>query len=333
MSGRGIARVLVVDDEPELRQLLVEALSGGDLEISAVASGREAIEFASRTKVDFIVADIYLGDCSGLDVLDKVRCCSGKDIPAVVITGHDDVASFLEASRRHPVELMIKPLDVDRLRSAIRRELARREASAKWQRRNLRLRRVAHRINRQRKTALKQLQGACADLNDAYRALNGQLSLHKSLLDYQRELIATKNDDDVFRSFFRLFVQHSGPVYGVSLVCNADAELQIIGRFGVPQPDSLQFCKAISRPIVDAVLTNPRFMLMDLSEEQELFDESIRKYLAGVTVLAVPLIPSAGEMIGLAILYRKGEQPFSRDDAELARTIGSPTAVAIRRND
>ena len=47
----------------------------------------------------------------------------------------------------------------------------------------------------------------------------------------------------------------------------------------------------------------------------------------------MPLIPSEGELIGLVVLYRKGEQPFSRGDLELSRLLGPPTAVVIRRND
>ncbi|MHC4294530.1 MAG: response regulator, partial [Planctomycetota bacterium] len=103
MSNRNTARVLVVDDEPELRELLIDALDDGDLEISAVGSGREAIELAQAGEVDFVVTDLYLGDCSGLDVLDKFRSAAG-DVPAVLITGYGDPESLSEASRRRPVE-------------------------------------------------------------------------------------------------------------------------------------------------------------------------------------------------------------------------------------
>ena len=47
----------------------------------------------------------------------------------------------------------------------------------------------------------------------------------------------------------------------------------------------------------------------------------------------MPLIPAPGEMIGLAVLYRKGEQPFTEQDLGLAEMISLPTATAVRRND
>jgi len=332
MKEPNVARVLVVDDEPALRQVLIDALSGSDMVVTAAASGKEAIELARREKVDFVVADFRLGDCTGLDVLDELQS-RYDDIPSVVITGYGDAETFSAASRRRPVELMTKPLDVDHLRRTIRNELARREAASQAKLRIQRLRRIARKINRQRKMAAKQLENTCAELADAYRSLSGQMSLQQALLDYQGELIGAKNDDDVFRTLFRLFVRRSGPVFGISLVCNADAELQLVGRFGVPQPDGLRFCQLLAKPIIAAVLANPQCLLMDATDQQELFDVSIRKYLAGVTIMAIPLIPSTAGMVGMAVFYRKGEQPFTEDDIELAASIALPTAVAVGRNN
>ncbi len=331
MSNRSVPRVLIVDDEANVRELLTDALDAVDLEIIAAASGTEAIEIARRNKVDFVVADLNLGDCSGLDVLDQVRKTAG-DVPAVVITGYGDAASFLEASRRRPVELMTKPLDVGRLRTTIREELTRRRNRGRWERRVHRLRRLAKSINEQRKSALQKLQTTCTDMTDAYRMLSGQMTVQQLVLSYQNDLLSARNDDDVFRSLFRLFVQRSGGLFGVALVCDDAAELQVVGRFGVPQPDGLRFCKAISEPVIDSVLVNPACLLFDATDRREKFDASIRRYLVGVNVLAIPLIPSEGQMIGLVVLYRKGEQPFENSDVVLAELIGIPTAIAIQRN-
>ena len=330
MSQYRTAHVLVVDDEPELRELLVDALSDGDMEISAAANGKEAIDLVTRGNIDFIVTDLCLPDCTGLDILDELSELH-EEIPSVVITGHGDAKIFSEASRRRPVELMTKPLDVDRLRSAIREGLSRRANSSHLRLRTQRLRRVANRINRQRKTITRQLETTCAELTDAYRGLSGQLSIQKVLLSYQNELIAASSDDGVFRTLFRLFVQQSGAVFGISLICNASDELQIVGRFGVPQPDSLRFCQLLSRPLVSAVLAEGQAVLLDLSDQHDLFDQSIHRYLPGINALAAPLVDTTAEMAGLAILYRKGEQPFTEADLCLAESISAPTAVALGR--
>ncbi len=279
-----------------------------------------------------VITDLCLGDCNGLDVLDRLHE-QGQDIPAVVITGYADPDSLTRASRRRPIELMTKPLDLDRLRRAVRDELSRRDHRERRRRRTRRLRRMARDANRQRKTALGKLETTCADLTCAYRQLSGQMSIQQAIIGYQHAMIAAANDDDVFATLFRLFAVRSGPLFGVAMVCDEQAHLNVIGRFGVPKPDGLGFCRKLARPVIERVLTGPKCFTMDAGDEAELFDPAVRRHLPGVTLLAIPLVPSPGELIGVAVLYRKGEQPFTDADLTLAEMAAFPTATAVRRND
>ena len=323
------ARVLVVDDEPQLRDLLVDALSGPDIEIAVASTGEQALKLAADQNVDLIVADLYLGDCTGLDVIDRLRD-TDADLPAVVITGNANTRNLTEASRRRPVELMTKPLDVERLLSTIRTELTRRADSREH---SERLRRLCHDADRRRDDVQERLDTTCVDLTVAYRNLSSQLAMQRVVLGYQNELLSAKTDDDVFRSLFRLYVRRSGAVYGAAMVCDSTAQLNIIGRFGVPYPDSVAFCRALSDPLVEAVLVTPQVMLFDAGQTSHMFDQSIHRYLPGLTILLVPLIPAPGELIGMVVLYRKGEQPFGDHDVAIAELIATPTAIAVRRND
>jgi CheY-like chemotaxis protein len=346
MTSDSVANVLVVDDELELRSLLSDALSSDDISVQSASSAAEALELASRRRPDLLITDYHLGgDLNGLDVIDGLRKL-GEDVPAVVITGYGDAGTLTEASRRRPIELMTKPLNLPRLRRTVREELGRlrRERSrgrwgdlpARYERlrqRTGQLRRVARGINHERKSVRCQLDRTCAGLTAAYRTLSGQLASQRTVMDYQHEMIAARDDDHVFASLFRLFVRRTGPMFGVALVCDEDAQLKVIGRFGVPKPDPLGFCQKLAMPVVDALLAGSRCLLLDAGDEADMFDESIRRRLPGVTILAVPLLPSAGELIGIALLYRKGEQPFTDDDISVAEMIGYPTAAAIQRND
>lgn len=332
MTAAETARVLVVDDEQGIRELLVDALSDSGWEVAAAASGKEAIDLARTDRPDVLIADLQLTDCDGLEVIDRMRGIV-RDLSTVVITGHRDPERLSRASRHRPVELMTKPLDIDRLRETVRREVARRGQLQRLQRRNIRLRQLARQVNTARKQAERRLATSCRELAGAHRALAIQMRRQETVLNYEGELLRARTDDDVFRALFRLYVSRSGPVFGVAMVCDSTAQLKTTGRFGVPQPDGLEFCKRLSQPLIDAVLADPHPTLLDAEEESFLFDESIRKYLPGVTALGVPLIPQAGEMIGLVVLYRKGEQPFTDGDVALAELIAHPTALAIQRND
>ena len=332
MSRDQTKHVLVVDDEPALRDLIAEALKAADVKVTTAGSGKEAINVARGKRPDLLVMDVVLGDCTGLDVIDALRCELG-DIPAVVITGYSDAETLTEASRRRPVELMTKPLDLVRLRNTVNEALDRQIDVRRSRRRAKRLRRLARTINLERKSIHRQLDTTCASLATAYRTLSSQLAIQQIVIGYQRDLVSARNDDEVFRSLFRLIIEQSGPVFGVAMVCDTDAQLKIVGRFGVPAPDSLTFCRKLSRPIIQTVLVNPVCAPIDAGGKKDMFCESIRRYLPGLSILAMPLIPAAGQMIGLVILYRKGEQPFSDADISLAETAAPPTTLAVQRND
>jgi GAF domain-containing protein len=274
-----------------------------------------------------------LGDCTGLDVIDALRADVASDTPAIVITGMGDPETLTEASRHRPVELMTKPLDLDRLRQTIREELARRRGYERTKNRQKTLRRLAREVNIERKTIQDRLDSTCADLTAAYKTLSVQMACQQVLIGYQHELIAARSDDDVFRSLFRVIVHRSGSVFGAALVCDSEAELQIAGRFGVPHPDEVSFCRELCDPLIDLTLTEPQCILMDAGDNSEKFNPSIHKFLPGLSILTMPLIPSPGELIGMIVLYRKGEQPFTDADMELAEMLSPPTALAVRRND
>ncbi len=325
------SKILVVDDEPNLRELLVDALRDLDVEIETAGNSREAIDLAMNTLPDIVVTDIGLGSDNGLELIDELRSMD-KDLPAVIITGQGTPQVFSEALQRRPVEVMTKPLNIERLRETIRHELHRKDKTQRQQQRTQKLRKLARKKNIELKKASQNLDTTCEDLTNAYQTLSGQLGIQKVIMEYQQELLAAQNDDDIFRNLFRLFASRTGQVFGVAMVCDAEAQLQVAGRFGVPYPDNSEFTNALMAPLIDAVLVDPQVLMLDAGDEAELFDESIRRYLPGVTVLVIPLIPTPGELIGAIVLYRKGEQPFTDADLALADLAASPTATAVLRN-
>ncbi len=332
MSDTSRSCVLIVDDDPNIRELLTDALTADDVELVVTDSVGQAQSVAAEMDIDLVVADLYLSDGLGTDVIGQLRK-TAADVPAVLITGCDEADAMALATRVGLVEVMTKPLDMARLQQTVRKNLDLHHARARSHHRTLRLRDLAREMNIERKMANEHLETTCADLTAAYKSLSGQMALQQIVLGLQNDLVAAKSDDDVFRSLFQLFVKRSGPVNGIAMVCDEDAQLRIIGRFGVPSPDGLPFCRALVAPMVERTLENPECLLLDAGADPSKFSPSIQKYLPGLTILTMPLIPEPGELIGLVVLYRKGEQPFTDMDCALAEMAAHPAALAVRRND
>jgi len=323
-------RILIVDDDPSVVRALSEALAADGFGCAGAGTATEAAALGGREPFDAVVADVRLPDGSGLDVVRRLQAAWGR-IPAVVMTGWAEPAVLSEASRLRPAELLTKPVDAGRLARTLREALARRENYRRVRHRARRLREVARRVNRRRKRDIERLAATCADLTGNCRQLHARLERQELLSRYQTDLLGCENEDDIFCRLFRLFVQWSGPVFGAALLCDEEATLQMIGRFGVPVPDGVSFCKALAGSVLGGLLERPEVTVIDAVEQIDLFPEGIRRMLPGVTLLVVPLMIGEGRMIGMVVLYRKGEQPFTEDDVALAELVASPTAAAAQK--
>ena len=116
-------RLLVVDDDPDTRELLTILFSGEGAEIIAAASVVEALEALSCFQPDMLISDISLPDEDGYSLLQKVRKLDASQrgqIPAIALTAHvmdEDRARALSAGfDRH----LSKPTDLDELTSVVK---------------------------------------------------------------------------------------------------------------------------------------------------------------------------------------------------------------------
>ena len=186
-------------------------------------------------------------------------------------------------------------------------------------------------VSRRRKVAYRRLCCVCDDLANACHSLQDQVDQQKAVIAYQKHLLTRSDDHEVFRRFFSLFVERTGPLFGVAMLCDENAELKLVGRFGVPVPDGVNFCQTIAEAMVPDMLERPEITVLDAYDNLQKFPVALHRFLIGVNVLAIPLMVAEGQLIGIVVLYRKGEQPFTNDDIALAELIAPPTAVAAQK--
>lgn len=113
-------RVLIVDDEPNIRRTLRVALEAMGHAVSEAASAAEALRQAEREPCDVALVDLRLGDQSGLDLLEPLQAQNPR-VAVVVITAHASIDTAVGALRRGAFDYLPKPFTPAQVRAVLER--------------------------------------------------------------------------------------------------------------------------------------------------------------------------------------------------------------------
>jgi DNA-binding NtrC family response regulator len=113
-------RLLVVEDDPELRQLLVQTLARQAYAVASAADGEEALVVLAAQEFDLVLLDLRLPRRDGIQVLEAMRA-DGHDGEVIVVTGHADVATAIGAVRLHAFDYITKPFQLADLLNSVAR--------------------------------------------------------------------------------------------------------------------------------------------------------------------------------------------------------------------
>lgn len=114
--------VLIVDDEPRIRDGLTRVLDPMGFVTATAGRGDEALDILSRNDVDIVLLDLKLPDVNGMEVLRSIRN-RHPHIVVIIITGFGSVQTAAEAMRNGAYDLLPKPFEPDQLRIAVNRAL------------------------------------------------------------------------------------------------------------------------------------------------------------------------------------------------------------------
>lgn len=130
--------VLVVDDEPVIRDTLCEFLTQEGFDVVACATGEEALSLTVSREFDLALCDINLPGLDGIQVLEQLRK-SRPDMFVILITAYGTVETAVESFQKGASDYLIKPILLHEVHEKIRRLLAQRELTREnqWLRREL----------------------------------------------------------------------------------------------------------------------------------------------------------------------------------------------------
>jgi response regulator RpfG family c-di-GMP phosphodiesterase len=214
------SRILIVDDEREITEILSDLLSG-DLECETAGSAEEALTRVRQSEFRLVISDITMPGMSGLEMVPHIKQIS-PDTVVVMISGLQTVESAIEAMRLGAFDYVMKPFDLRQVEAVVKRALEHHELIVAKQRYENHLEELV-----EQRTA--ELDQALASLEDAYRstlkALTAALEARDSETHGHSERVVTYS--------LRLGREH-GLDSGHMKALEFGSLLHDIGKIGVP---------------------------------------------------------------------------------------------------
>lgn len=116
-------RILVVDDDAGVREMIVRHLRFTGYEVAEAVDGADALGRVAQERFDIVVTDLRMPNLDGVDLIRRVRA-EQPLIRIIAVTGQVTLAHAMDCLRHGAETLLLKPLDLGKLESAIERAIA-----------------------------------------------------------------------------------------------------------------------------------------------------------------------------------------------------------------
>src|SRR5262249_36495472 len=114
----GRIRVLIADDEPNLRKVLKALIEKEGCDVTLAEDGEQALQILKSSPIDLLVSDLRMPKMDGLTLLDNVKA-QFANLLVVLITAHGTVDSAVKALRRGAFDFVLKPFDSNDIKLVI----------------------------------------------------------------------------------------------------------------------------------------------------------------------------------------------------------------------
>ena len=322
-------RVLVVDDEPNICDLLNELLSRQGYVIETCLNGQEALTKVRAGAYDMVISDLKMPGINGIELIRTVKSES-PDTATVLVTGFATVETAVEALRFGADDYVTKPFNIEELRKVVGRGLE-----------------------------TRQLRRQNNELVDLLKSANTELSRHKNELKH--EVVRTSETLLSTNTRLEQRVQQLNAIMKVTEAITSildlgrllDFCLKLIGREMAVENSSIMLAqpggqtlvvKASYGPRADKVMGQERrygegvagwvaeykemLLVSDVSESPVFSTEFSTDY-TGVSFLCVPLVLQERTLGVLNLTGKTNGEPFTDADRDFVHAIAGQIAVAI----
>jgi DNA-binding NtrC family response regulator len=125
------ARILIVDDDENIRKVLVAILEDEGYDVDSVGTAKEGMEKTKRNFYNVALIDIRLPDMEGIELLTRIKDTTPK-MRKIIITGYPTLQNAVDAVNRGANAYIVKPFDVEKVLQTIEEELKKQQEEKKF---------------------------------------------------------------------------------------------------------------------------------------------------------------------------------------------------------
>lgn len=290
-------RILIIDDDPNLRKTLSDILRAKGYETLAAGNGGEGLALLGKNSFNLVLIDLGLPDISGLEVLERAKADSPAT-EAIILTGQATLDSAVEATNRGAFSYLQKPYDIEQLMLHIRRAIEKEEAEAKIVRHSNELRRTNEELKA---------------LYEVSLAISRTIDLDRLLAEVLHALAEMKIVS--FKWKGAIFLVEGG---GLRLVSSIDLHEKILAR-----------CKSLrlGECLCGLAAATGEIIISKDSREDKKHTVSIPEIPSHGHII-VPL-KAADKVVGVLNIYTRADMELDERLLNLLISIGNQVGIAV----
>lgn len=324
------ARVLVVDDEPAMRDVFRDLVATSlGCKLTFAASMREARNVLNNQSIDLLVADVNLPDGNGLALLPELNRAQ-PDAAAIVITGQPSVDGAVTALRSGAVDFVTKPFTIPQLTKQIQKAIQVQQLRHRQQARLKTLKEAVKRLNAARKTVSKKVDLLCNDLINAYGELARQLETVRIQESYKQFIENVTDLEQLLCHSMDWMLRQVGYCNIGIWLASAEEGLQLGAFMKYTVAAEPEFNDALQKNLLRMAARRGFVRLRDPEIKSNLTPVEM-KYLTNQDVMALNCT-YLGESLAVILLFRDNKTPFSEDDVIALKTISPLFALALAKS-
>jgi DNA-binding response OmpR family regulator len=319
-------RVLIVDDEPHLQEVLRDVIGGKiNCRVFIAEDIQQAKKIIESEEIELLVADIHLPDGDGMSLLPQLRK-KQPNAGAIIITGQPSVAGTINALRAGVIDYLPKPFNSEDLLDRVGRALQRQRIEAKNDKRLSRLRDAVRRLNISRHTVTKKVDLLCNDLITAYGELSKQMEDLRNQEGFRKLMHEAKDLEQLLCHAMDWILKRAGYCNVAIWLAADDTDFQLGAYMKYTIPGEQELTDAMKKSLLPMI---NREGFVHLSAE-----ELAPHLVPGLSALAGQSLVGTtctylGEGLATLVLFRDAKSPFTDEDAAMIKAICPIFATAL----